>query len=152
MDVNVYPCRLAALYARYPVITVLINFAKWHQLNSKLAVMKWYSKNFQLIDKNERLFISLGQQSQQWLRHWNRIVAILTKFSSLAAKEVVIFINFRYSQWWKFCQNDDIYISVHGRLPHEINANFEKVICSRTFRWRPSLPFTNVDKLKSKHG
>ena len=44
--------------------------------------------------------------------HWNGNVVILMKFSSLAA--LVVFKNhiFQCSQWLKFRQNDDIFVSV----------------------------------------
>ena len=50
----------------------------------------------------------------QACKYWN-VNIILTKFSSLAALEVVI-DNFQCSQWWKFRQNDDISISVDAAL------------------------------------
>ena len=45
------------------------------------------------------------------LSHRNRNIIILMNFSSLAASEVVKKNNFRWSQWWKFYQSDDIPIS-----------------------------------------
>ena len=44
------------------------------------------------------------------IQHQNRNVIILTKFSSLAASEVVILTTSDTARWWKFHENDDISI------------------------------------------